>query len=615
MKNCLNEKRINFIYSLVLLTLSAVIYYPCFSIPPRSDYWHMFYFFHHLDQFPGSVKWLHVLNYDLFEQMRYQPIPPFLYYVYHRVFGSNFILFVNIINFAFYLLSILVIYKFILIFCKNSTLAFIFIALFVSLFSHSDILLWSYHSYLFLSFSLFMLGFIKYIDFLRTGKIRLLGFVIAFMLLGMVCYEPFFFWPFAIIILSSLNLFKREEHGLKTNTARLNTLILAIIYTAYFLFYLFTRSLKTYQYQSHEIYEFLTIANIIKGFFATLFSITYNNIVVNIFPFISFPLRVRENVDLGGGLINLIETFPKIVFIGGALLFILAVLLLVHLIKNKYFEELKIIILLTFLPFSFVFIVFLGRLVTNDISYGLTQFRYQYIPNVFIVLLTIFTIDRIWKGWRGKKIIYFFLFAIFISNIFCIYKLESLYNYQFSGLKRILTGIKTAIRKGNININNKLYIDPDLQDYLPVLCWNIEIGERFIPEGNYQWIFSPKEVNYFSSNLKDATWIIDKQDFNIVLNSPENISKKVLKINSSMSEKDKTYICVDKDKIYMEVAFFYKSKRQYSKAEEMFNKAIKFNPRNYDAHIELAYIYKTEQRCSEEEEVLRKASELDSQNN
>lgn len=599
----------------ILFVLLLIVYRSAFSIPPRSDFWHMFYFFHHLDQFPGAVKWLHVVNYDFFEQMRFQPIPPLLFYLYHLVFGSYFIQFNNIMNFVFYFLSLSLAYKFIINFCKDRTLVFIFIALLSLLFSHADMLFWSYHSYLFLGFSIFMSGLLKYIDFLKNGNMALLPYVTITMFLAMLFYEPFFFWPLVIVIMASLNSYKNGQKYPGVKIVKLNTILLIVLYSLYFIVYLLTRSLKTYQYQSHGLYEFLNIFNILKGIFAALTNIIYNNILLNLVPILAFPLNIRENVDLGGRGIYFIESAPAAVFIAGAILTVLFALLVAYFIKRKYFEELKIIALLTFLPCTYVFIIVLGRLITNDVSYTFKQFRYQYVPNLFMVLLVIFMLDRFGKNLYGKVVKVFMITVIVISNILCISKLEYLYTYQFFGLKTMLSSVREGIKQKKIDATHKLYIDPELPEYLPVLCWNIEIGERFIPAGNYQWAFSAQEINYFTDNLKDASWLIDKKDFGILVNTPENAAKKVDKVDSSGPIEGLTYFYVNKDRLYMETAWVYKARNQYPEAEKMFYKAIDYNPSNSQIYRELADIYFLERKDAKAEEALRKASELDSKNN
>ena len=159
--------------------------FPYLSTPPRSDYWQMFYFFHHLDELPGSVKWPHVLNYNVFSQIRYQPLSHLYYYFLHRLVDSDFIFF-NISNFLMYFFSAFLLYKFASNFSRDRVLAAIFIGLFAFLFTHFDILLWSYHIYIIAGLSMFIAGFIFYIRFLKTGKLFLLSGVTLFFLIGML---------------------------------------------------------------------------------------------------------------------------------------------------------------------------------------------------------------------------------------------------------------------------------------------------------------------------------------------------------------------------------------------------------------------------------------------
>jgi len=94
----------------------------------------------------------------------------------------------------------------------------------------------------------------------------------------------------------------------------------------------------------------------------------------------------------------------------------------------------------------------------------------------------------------------------------------------------MIYSIRLSISRGLINEDDKLYIDKDMPDYFHGLCWNIEMGERFIEKGNYQWMFSKKEIKYFSEDINGADWIIDKEKFNVVEKTAENIRKKGTKV-------------------------------------------------------------------------------------
>jgi tetratricopeptide (TPR) repeat protein len=167
----------------------------------------------------------------------------------------------------------------------------------------------------------------------------------------------------------------------------------------------------------------------------------------------------------------------------------------------------------------------------------------------------------------------------------------------------MLSNIETGIRQGAINKDNKLYIDRDMPDYLPGLCWNIYMGERFIKKGNYQWMFSRSEIEYFSESLKDATWIIDKEDFSVIRKSSKDTFKKAKKIYSEKIEQ------------FMNLANFYVDQKQYHEAEKMFKKAIEMNPKNDKAYIALGKCYKIQGKYKEAEEILNRPKEINLENN
>ena len=560
------DKRDKFslLYSFIIFSLLLVVAFPSLSFPPISDYWStMFYPFHHFNELSGPFKWLHVLNIDPCEQMRFQPLSRVFYYILHLVFGSNFMFF-NIVNFILYFLSILLLYKFSLYFVKNKILAAVFIGFFAFLFSHFDILLWSCHLYIIAGLIMFLLGFMCYVRFLRISGSYLPFLIILCFLFGMWCYEAFFFWPLAILILSRIRSLKRGVTVSRKKVARVNWLVLSMVYGFYFLFYLFTRSLGTYEGSLHTIFDFLKWKVFTSSGFLVFFNVLYNNIVVNILPILAFPLKVTENIYMRGPVINYLDEFyGGIIFIGGALVVITLFWFFFVLYRKKYFDEIKIIGLFLFLMLSELYVVFFGKLgILHPLAYCLTEFRYQYIPNAFLFLIIIYLINRFLKPSKIKqRIIYLVLIPLFALNIYCSQRVIGVYNSHLVNLKKMFYSIRFGINKGSINEDNKIYIDSDMPDYLPSLCWNIYMGERFINEGNYQWMFSKKEVKYFSKDIDGAVWIIDKDKFNVVEKTAENIRKKGKKVNLGKAEQ------------YKELGSFYMNENNHGKAERMFKKA------------------------------------------
>ena len=597
-------------YALVLFGVLLAISFSSFSYPPISDDWEKFHFFHHMDERPGPVKWLHILNHDPNERMRYQPLSRIFYYVFHVAFGSHFMFF-QIFNFLFYLFCVIILYRFSLYFFRDRFMNAAFVGLFAFLFTHFDIVLWSSHIYIIAGFTMLLLGFIHYMKFLKTGGKARLPCVIVLFLAGILCYEPFFLWPAGIIILSCI----KELRGIsREKIIKANAVVLLIIFSAYFLFYLFVRSLGTYENPAYEIGDFLKLGSVIPTGFLVLFNTIYNNIAVNIIPFLAFPLNVKENIYMAGPVINYIDRMnEEVIFMGGAtagllLVFFFVVFFFVCLYRKKGFEELKIIGFFLFLMLSQVWVIFFCRMIGGGLVYNLTEFRYQYIPNAFVILIVLVVFSRLLRPSRkARNILYIALSLLFILNVYCIRRVVNIYDFHFAKLQKMLTGIKTGIKTGEINNLDKLYIDKELPDYLPHLCWNIYMGEQFIPEGNYQWMFSRKEVEYFAESPENASWIINKKTFDVVENSPENRSIKGEKI---VEIRDRWYLGLNKSQEYVHVGDFYIDEKRYKDAEEMFKKAIELNPRSRAAYSGLGLLYNSLKRHRESEGALMKAAEM-----
>ena len=99
---------------------------------------------------------------------------------------------------------------------------------------------------------------------------------------------------------------------------------------------------------------------------------------------------------------------------------------------------------------------------------------------------------------------------------------------QMAPLNRMLVNIKRGIKSKQINEDNKIYIADNIVCKFPKMCWNVEIG-RFM-KGTYQWLFDKREIKYFSSTLKESSWIIDKKDFS-VKSRVNNVGLKNSKVN------------------------------------------------------------------------------------
>jgi len=521
--------------------------------------------------------------------MRYQPFSRLFYYTFYLLFGSNFTFF-NIFNLLAYFCSLLLLYRFALNFCKDKVLAACFIGLFAFLANHFDIVLWSYHIYILSGFSFLLLGFITYIKYLKNGKPLSLFLASIFLLFGALCYEAFIFWPLGIIILYYIKSLHRQEEAGKGLSPRASWSALGLVYLSYMLFYLFCRSLGTYARPEHDISSIFRLGNLSAAAALVVFSTLYNNVIVNFMPWLSAPFNVTENIYMGGAVVSYFERGHQwVVLAAGGAVGALLILLGAYLLRRGQSEKLKVMGFFAFLMFSTSYIIFFCRMAFNGgFIYNLTEFRYQYIPNACLIMITLYTAESFLKpsGCR-KKIILSILAAVFVLNLYCIHRVIAIYDQHFFDLKKMIHNVKEGIDEGRINTENKVYIDEEMPDYLPHLCWNIDMGVKFISTGNYKWMFSKKEISYFADNQNDATWIVDKGGFFVVHKTQAKAAGEARRINCMAGG---WYIAPGKDLKYTSRGLQYMEEKRYPQAIKMFTRALKLNPKNDEAHTALRQI-------------------------
>lgn len=489
-----------------LFIVLLIIYFPSFFHPPRSDYWPAFYFFHQVSAPDVSGKWLHILNYDPWTHVRFQPMSHLIIYFEHLLFGSRFIYF-HIVNFLLYFASLILLYKLSLKFCKSRLLSAIFIGAFSFLFSHSDIVSWPYHCYIIFSFCSFLLGYILYANYLKSGKKANLFFVIFSFLLGMLCYEALVLWPFAIIILDYMGMRPRRK-------APPSLFVIGIVYVVYAAIFFLTKSIATYRDPLISLVNLFSVQNITLSFFAAFFNILYNGFLISIGPNMAYPLIIDENINMGGLAVQLTPVIEKGIFLAGGLFVAIFLAAVIILFKQKKSLVVKTIAFFLFLVSSELFILLFCRSATNTFVYSFTQFRYQYISNAFFVLIVIYLIGELLRPSRREKIIICaILLMISIPNIYSTRFCNSFLGANLRPLNILLSNIKRGIDTKHINEKDRLYLDDGIANKLSSLGWNRDMSQFM--EGTYQWMFSRRDIKSFAFTIEDAKWVIDERDFSI----------------------------------------------------------------------------------------------------
>jgi tetratricopeptide (TPR) repeat protein len=603
-------------YFVALTGILVVIYYPTFFNAPRSDWWESLYFFHTIYASHAPHQWLDILNTDCLKHVSFRPLSHWVLYFQHLIFGANFF-YVHLINFSLYCLSLVLLYKFAGLFVSNKRLVATSIGFFALLYSHFDIVSWTAHSYFILGFCLFLLGFIIYAKFLKTGNAASLFFAVILFLSGMFCYEAFIFWPLSIAILTQVESLINRDKFTK-NRLRLTCLLaIGLVYATYISVFFLTRNIQTYADSGLQtqalILEFASVTRIYRTALAVFFSIFYNGFLVNIMPMLAYPAWVAPtsfNLQLGGFLREYRPTILDMQIASAALLFIGAGVF-GYLIRHKKFNILKILLLFVFLLVSFDLTVFISKYFSNKVySYCFYQFRYQYTPNAFIVLFFLVFFDQLMKMKQKVKIIIYVVAAIIVlSNIYCTVSAISLEARQLGPLNRMLANIKKGIKSGQVNEKNKLYLDNHIVNVLPQMCWNPVIG-KFM-QGTYQWLFNRKEIKYFSNTPGGAVWSIDPESLNLARGSFKAVSEETQK---STPEDETPAIDSIQFGEYMDLGNFYNNRGKAKEAEQVFLKALEVNSDSNQVHIYLGELYRKQGRYLEAEKMFRRAVEINPEN-
>ena len=492
------------LYLFFFLAGLTIFYGSSFSNPPRSDYWSALYVFQVVDASPAPPSWTSILTFDLWKHGTYRPFSHLVLYLEHRLFADHF-RGNHILNFLAYCLSILLLYRLAVDLGLDRFLTLAFLTLYGFLFTHFDIVTWTFQLFSTMSFSAFLGGFILYLRFLRSSRRGLLFAVGPLFLFGMLCSEVYLLWPLAVLWLTRADSTRRPESRPRTRHTPV-FLMLVLIYAVYLGgFYLVRTAPRNTGAVPH--FQFSQIALALG---ASFFNFFYNGIAAAILPGLNVPARIYYNIEMGGMLSSWHQALPAIVRIGGGAGFLL--LLGIFILLRRKRRTFQLLTFFFFLGFTSFLITALSRLSTNYVSYSLVQFRYQYIPNAMLIMMAVVLLGTLSPPSRREKtIIGLTLLPILIFNMYITHGYVMVIKEQLNPLRVILTNIRRGIDTGIINQDRRLYISPGIVRRLPPLCWNRDMA-RFM-RGNYQWIFPPGEMKNFTLDPREAAWIITGNDY------------------------------------------------------------------------------------------------------
>jgi len=536
---------------LVLFAALLALFLPSFSNPPRSDWWALLYHFHSYRELPALERALAVVNYDVCAHGTYRPLFHVPLYWMHLVFGADYFWF-HAANFGFYCLGILLLYRLGRALGAGRGITLAGLAIFAFLYSHFDIVTWTFHIGLVAGFCLLLLGFLAYLSYLRTGRlVSLLGATAAF-LAGMLCYETFIPWPPAIFILLFLN---KETRPIPRFQAALRgtAIALTVLYALYAGILSFTQGHAPVKGLSGTPLDFLSPSSLSYSLAVTASGLVINGIVSNLDPLLFSPGIIRDNINRGG---VLLQTSPALrealarqrhrkapsltepplsiskgadldtlwweteaginraLGFTGCLLILLGIAGAALLRKRRCPRRPLPFIFALYLLLSGTFALYHGRMATNLPVYVLLEFRYQYVPNALLALLGILGADRLFKAARRlRPWVYALLGIVLTLNLLVLNAHLQEVNRQMAPLGTLISNIKAGMANGRVDPKNGLYLDDSLPESLPQLCWNVNLAPYM--RGTYQWLFPSEQLGCFTFSPGEAAWTVATSDFSL----------------------------------------------------------------------------------------------------
>ncbi len=487
------------LYFCLLFAVLGVVYGPTFRYPPRSDYWSAFYVFQKADA-AGPMGWTEILAFDLWGHGTYRPLSHLVPYLQHRLFSPDFV-WNHILNFAFYGLSIVLLYLLAAKLGLDRVVTALFLTVFAFLFSHFDILGWSFQLFSILGFCSFLFGFILYLGWLESGRKGILPIVGGLFIFGMLLSEAYALWPLAVLILPWALPGRVPRRGKATG------LLLGAVYLLYLGGFVLHRAAAV---TTGELPAPI-LGQMMAGIFASFFNLLYNGILVNAYPPLALPLYYDDNMNLGGALLKMGSNLEGTAFWSGVGVFVLLGLGFWLLARERKTRALGLLGFVLFLYLANFTTVTVARLTTNLALYPLSQFRYQYVPNALLGLLLAAVFGGLRPGKRGKLVLGLVLAPVLALNIAVSHRQVVYLGQRLAPLGAMLVNIRQEMEEGRISGERPLYIGPGVERLIPSPGWNRSMA-RFM-KGNFQWFFPASEQGKFTLDPDAASWVVTPESF------------------------------------------------------------------------------------------------------
>ncbi len=436
-----NDTRKYVAIALVYGAAAASVFYPTAQSIFRGDDWLILMLFNSIDGF--SLKALKEISFfEMFGHIRFQPLAHLLIFVRYLAFGNNIVLY-HILNIALHVSAAFLVFLVLKSFLKDTQFPFIFGLLFITLPSQFDTIAWTYHIYIILGTMLALSTIFLIYRYVETERTAYMLAAVLFALISVLLYEPAFLAPAAVLFIAAGLYAGREKRLPRRNLAIMAGLVLGT-----YIFYLgltawgFSVTQPRHKMSLGIMATSTMVLNTLKVMAVNVWeSLFVKNIGVS--PYV----QIKDIVYV---------KLPEVFYNDAAVIVKLALALFLTSLSRIARTHRYVFFTLLAVAISYIFIISIGRLVTNDFSYVPTQSRYQYFPNAMLVMAAGMLLWPKYRDNRWRAVITTTLFAFFFWN-----SQNSLYaNNQVAGAMEPLDAHYQKV-KGFLSTNTgaRLFID------------------------------------------------------------------------------------------------------------------------------------------------------------
>lgn len=366
-----------------------------------ADYWLIFTLFTSMDKFDFET-FRKIAFFEMFGDARFQPLAHLTMYARHLIFGGNVLLY-NLFNVVLHSLTAFAVYLVVNEASKDKLLAFMTGSVFIVLATHFDTVRWTYHIYIILGTLSVLFAVFLLLRYAVSGGIVALVSAFVLALISMLLYEAAALAPFFMMALILASMMDRDN---PVNVKKLWLPCIAMI-AAYLLY----AAVTVYGLAIKEPSP-MTLTNVML-WHPHLFEDAGKALITNMAQ-TSFMKNIGVIMIRPDGTVTLPSfTFPMVLFYAGCLL---SGALLLPLMKLNQARKYTVMVL-SLLALSYVYVIYVGRAITNDLDYMVTQQRYQYFANALFAVSVALLLARS----HGKKELRFIITCIvavvFLWNI------------------------------------------------------------------------------------------------------------------------------------------------------------------------------------------------------